>query len=196
MERFFVIREKEIHDGLNSALLEETVRIVYEMLYTDFFRSEDERKDFRVLGSVISDGIQIQVILDSNPDEGGDGHSGLVKRPVSQVVMTSSGLIKGSGTMSARSSLKTAFHADKIGVSKQRSAFIRKQSAYVKHYSDKTQPVASKKSAGSRLEMNEHMDSKRFRDEYEKRLSRFMDNKMDEIYGKIKSPISKVQKNA
>lgn len=196
MERFFVIREKEIHDGLNSALLEETVRIVYEMLYTDFFRSEDERKDFRVLGSVISDGIQIQVILDSNPGEGDDGHSGLVKRPVSQVVMTSSGLIKGSGTMSARSSLKTAFHTDKIGVSERRSAFIRKQSAYVKHCSDKTQPVTSKKSAGSRLEINEHVDSKRFRDEYEKRLSRFMDNKMDEIYGKIKSPISKVQKNA
>lgn len=191
MDNHFHIRVKEIHDGLNSAILERTVNIVYDLLRKYFFRSDEERDSFKVVGSIRDDGIEIDIVTPGRTD----GRRGLIKKPVKQASMDKSGYMVLSRLSSAKSGLSSAYKTDRSSP-KRIGQGLRPVTDKLRKVEKGYVNARLKRESDKSISSDEFMDSPSFRDEYGKRIERFISEHMDEIYEQIKSPISKVEKNA
>lgn len=190
MDNHFHFRVKEIHDGLNQAILERTVNIVYDLLLKYFFKSDEDRDSFKVVGSIYNDGIDIEVITPGIKSSVGK----LVRKPLKQASVDKSGFVSLSRLSSARGGLQSAFKTEKITP--------KRIGRDLRPVTDKVRKVErghlNKALSDDSIRKNsqEFINSPSFRAEYGRRIERFMSEHMDQIYAEIKSPISKVEKNA
>lgn len=189
MDHHFKFRIKEIHDALNKTVLERSINIVYDLLYTYFFRDSELRNSFKVIGSIYKDGIDIEIVTGLPAEEAHKMRS----KPVKQAMVDKSGVYYLSQLASAKSSLKSAFtegdnrpEGMKSGLRPVTGRLKRVERGHL----NRRMLQDSKK-----MNVHEYINSPGFKRQYEERLEKFIFENMRTIENEIKAPILKVMKN-